>query len=202
MPAKNVTFPFDMEKAVAALAFFASEADGEDGRVTELTRGKASKLMFLADKHHLVKYGRPIFGGEYRAIKKGPVAQEVLDHLQSMIDGQENEYVEMLKKYIALDSRFEHPRLKSCQSPDTAVLATTELASIRHIIALYGKKTFGELTLLTHEMAAYKKAWGDGTVSMVVMNYEDFFEDDPDAIKGAFDEMVADFKLRSALGKL
>jgi len=202
MPANKVIFPFDFEKAVAALACFASESDGEDGRVTELTRGKASKLMFLADKHHLVKFGRPIFGGEYRAIKKGPVAQEVLDHLQSLIDGAETPQVDVLRKYLALDKRFENPRLKSCDSPDTAVLAATELASLRHIIAQYGKKTFGELTLLTHEMAAYKKAWGDGTTTMVVMSYEDFFEDDADAIKGAFEEMMADFELRSALGQV
>src|SRR5207247_4693024 len=41
--------------------------------VPELTPGKLFKLMFLAEKYHLVHYGRPITGDRYDAMNDGPV---------------------------------------------------------------------------------------------------------------------------------
>jgi uncharacterized phage-associated protein len=207
MSDKKVIFPFDFEKAVVALAYLASESDSEDERVTELTKFKAGKLLFLADKYHLVKYGRPIFGGEYRAIKHGPVPQEVLDCIQKLLAGDTNngegEDMSVLRSYLSVDRKFIYPRLRPCRTPDLAALSKTELDALRHVVGLHGRKSFDELRLLTHEMFAYKQVWdARGEADMVVMNYEDFFKEDADAIAGAFEEMIDDFELRNALGKV
>jgi hypothetical protein len=57
---------------------------------------------------------------------------------------------------------------------------------------------FGELKAITHSMFPYKKAWrekADGTNS-ADMSFEEFFEDDSDAIAGAREAMLEDDELR------
>lgn len=56
---------FDPDKAVAALGFLI-EKTGE-------TLYPLMKMLYLADKMHLSRYGRFIAGEEYVAMKKGPV---------------------------------------------------------------------------------------------------------------------------------
>src|SRR4051812_34811550 len=62
-----VEFKLDMEKVIATTLFLAGK------NLPELTEGKLLKLMFLADKYHLVRYGRPITGDRYEAMNHGPV---------------------------------------------------------------------------------------------------------------------------------
>ena len=50
----NVRFTFDREKALAAIAYLGTK------RIADLSKGKICKLVFLADKHHLVRHGRTI----------------------------------------------------------------------------------------------------------------------------------------------
>ena len=55
------------KKATQALNFFALKKDGK------INKMKAIKLIYLADRLHLRKYGRPIVGDIYWAMKLGPV---------------------------------------------------------------------------------------------------------------------------------
>src|SRR5437899_12988053 len=68
-----VAFTFDVEKASAALLYLASRD------LPAFDKGKACKLLFLADKLHLVRYGRPITGDHYWALEHGPVPSTVLN---------------------------------------------------------------------------------------------------------------------------
>jgi hypothetical protein len=52
----HIRFRFAPEKLVQALAFFA------DRGVRDLDKMKAAKLLFHADKYHLLTYGRPVLG--------------------------------------------------------------------------------------------------------------------------------------------
>ena len=49
-----VEFNIDFDKVIAATTYIASQSP----KLPELTMGKMCKLIFLADKHHLVRYGR------------------------------------------------------------------------------------------------------------------------------------------------
>jgi hypothetical protein len=61
---------------------------------------------------------------------------------------------------------------------------------------------FFQLKAITHEMVAYKKAWEkqrpDGAKQWP-MTFEDFFEEDPNAIAGALEEMTENHVIRKAL---
>ena len=58
---------FNIRKVANALILF------KDKKVFSLTKTKFIKMMFFADKLHLEKYGRSIFGDTYRKLQKGPV---------------------------------------------------------------------------------------------------------------------------------
>jgi uncharacterized phage-associated protein len=72
------SFTYRPDKAFAALTYLAFSA-----KVTLLDKKKASSLLYLADKAHLLRYGRPIFAERYRALKWGAVAQRTLDALNA-----------------------------------------------------------------------------------------------------------------------
>src|SRR5680860_294981 len=59
----DLRFQVSYEKATQALNFMATK-DG--GRISKL---KAIKLIFLADRYHLRKYGRPVVGDQYFAME-------------------------------------------------------------------------------------------------------------------------------------
>lgn len=72
----NITFKFNRQKAIETILFFAN-------RVSEPTRLKVMKLIYLADKTSLEKYGRFISGDTYVAMKHGPVPSCSYDLVKS-----------------------------------------------------------------------------------------------------------------------
>ena len=194
-----VRFDFDAEKAVAVIAYLASRVE----EVTSFDKYKAGKLIFLADKYHLVRYGRPILGDEYRALEFGPVPQGAMDMLHALID-PERQYtgagLEHPRRAVEVDTSFRYPKLRARGQADTEALSSSEMKALRHIVKLHGRKSFEELKALTHETVAYKKALASRSpgAGMVTMSYEDFFDEDGDAIEGAFEEMIENDALRKA----
>jgi hypothetical protein len=103
---------------------------------------------------------------------------------------------------IQIDRKFQHPRLKASGAADLACLSRSEIMAIEHVINEHGRKGFDELKALTHSMAAYQNAWAKAKAvgsKMEEMRYEDFFEDDSDAVAGALEEMLENDSLRKAL---
>src|SRR6185295_5585336 len=70
MPA--LTFEFEPEKFVEASVYLTE-------RCPLMTKMKLFKLLFFADKKHLLRYGRPILGARYIAMKDGPVPSQAYD---------------------------------------------------------------------------------------------------------------------------
>ncbi len=81
------------KKATQALNFFAVK---KDGRINKM---KAIKLIFLADKLHLRKYGRPIVGDSYLAMKFGPVGSQT-KNVAELSDRLPKEIATYARKYI------------------------------------------------------------------------------------------------------
>src|SRR5258706_11420326 len=74
-----IRFKFDSEKLVRALAFFASRG------VEDLDTLKSAKLLYFADRAHLLKYGRPIVGDDYYCMKNGPIPTNALGQIQDFL---------------------------------------------------------------------------------------------------------------------
>lgn len=68
-----ITFNFNEKKATQAAALFLKKAGGS------MDYMKLIKLLYLADRHALIHWERPITGGSYFLTKHGPVLNNVLD---------------------------------------------------------------------------------------------------------------------------
>jgi uncharacterized phage-associated protein len=192
----QVAFNFDIEKAVAALLCLAA-----DPRVTALDKYKAGKLMFLADKYHVVRYSRPIFGDFYKALPWGPVPQNLLRSVDAVIEGRVNfDHATRIARAIKLDRSYENPRIGPAEQPDRGALSDSDIEALDYVILEHGKKTFDELMALTHHMAAYRKVWEARKrgSKQALMRYEDFFDEDSGAVAGAREEMIENAELRKS----
>ncbi len=65
-----IQFEYDIAKTQTALAYFAGK------RLPAFDPDKAMALLFLADREHLLRFGRTITGDRYEARNNGPVAVE------------------------------------------------------------------------------------------------------------------------------
>lgn len=202
LPRRKVEFSYDFDKFLTCVQYFASKG------VPQLDKYKISKLLFLADKNHLVKYGRPIIGDRYCAIEHGPIPSRSLNLLNAFskkswvrlrvpdqpipipADRQLRQMVESLE----LDEKFTYPAFRTKKPPRLEFLSKSDLECLDLTIERFGNKTFSELKTITHSMRAYKKAHENSQNSN--MDYEDFFEEDTESIKGAREQMLENDAIR------
>jgi uncharacterized phage-associated protein len=193
----GVRFNFDSDRALAAIVYVASK------NPKNLDVYKMCKLIFLGDKLHLVRFGRPITGDDMRAMDYGPVPSVVYDWMKDLVAGNgEDERVRMLSDHLAIDTRYEHPHF-SCSKPIDFedYLSRSDIDALDEIVTLHGAKGFEELKVLTHAMPSWKNAWDDPrrTTRNPLMAIEDLFLDDSEALVGAKEEMIEDFEIRQAV---
>jgi uncharacterized phage-associated protein len=190
-----VRFELDTEKTTAAIAVLA-----ESG-LRDLTKYKICKLLFLSDKFHLVRYGRTITGDRICAMEYGPVPSATLDALNAFLGSETSnpksqEIAEKLSAYVSLESRYHNKHFYSTRRIDAErYLSPSDLDAINAVVKEHGAKSFEELKAMTHELFAYKKAWGDRYGDNPPMRFEDLFVEDPDAIEGAYEEMIENYEL-------
>jgi uncharacterized phage-associated protein len=195
MAAMAVAFTFDFGKAGAALVYLASK------ELPAFDKGKACKLLFLADKFHLVRYGRPITGDHYWALEHGPVPSALLNLINNVEKNDlSDRNARELSESLELDRSFENPRFRARQGADLDLLSTSDIEALDRVAEAHGRKSFAELRALTHETVAYQRAWArrPAKKGSVPMNFEDFFDEDADAIVGAREEMLENDGLRKS----
>lgn len=181
-----IRFPFNPEKFRAALQYLAAK------NLPEFDKYKVCKLLFLADKRHLVRHGRPITGDLYKALPHGPAPTTALDLLNAAIDGSQP------IAGIGFDTRYQYPRILAANVEDQ-FLAASEREILDETGAKFGAMDFAELRALTHALPEYERGWARRAGSAGVMDFEDFFEEDPEAIAGAREAMLEDCALRGWL---
>lgn len=188
-----VEFAFSFAKAQAALLYLANIG------LSEFTKGKACKIIFLADKQHLVKNARPITGDWYAAMEHGPVPSHLLALLDEIEDGAKSPEAIELSSALDLDRSFQYPRLIPKRRPDLSQLSESDIEALDSTVRAFGAMTFAQLRALTHETPAYDKAWSERQqANRGIMKFEDFFEEDGDARSGVQEEMLENAALRKA----
>lgn len=136
---------FDRDKALEVILFIAQS-------LNHPTLHSISKMLYLADKLHLQDYGRLICGDRYIAMEYGPVPSAIYD-MMKVADRRETldvDWDELIQEALEVcQGRYIVPKRDS----DMDLLAESEVECIQQTIALYGKKSFGELTDITHDVA-------------------------------------------------
>ena len=137
-------FQFDPEKATEALLYVAARVDGQDLYTT-------LKVLYLADKYHLHRYGRFIFGDSHHALPNGPVPQGAYDILKGVRGDTNGVRYEPAEHAIRIAGNVILPQ----RDADTDVFSASDLECLNEAIDEFGKLPFGELKKITHD-AAYK----------------------------------------------
>ena len=146
----KIRFRFDPDKLVAALTLLAS-------RVPDLDVMKSLKLLYFADKAHLLKYGRPILGDDYYGMAYGPVPSVSYDIIKTAFGGQ-TPLVATLSEYLDVDSTGPHPTFRAKRAPDMDAFSASDVEILEQTIEKYGDKDARELRRLAHEEPEIKLA--------------------------------------------
>ncbi len=158
------------KKVTQALNFIARKKDGK------INKMKAIKLIFFADRLHLRKYGRPIIGDVYWAMKLGPVGSRA-KNVAELSDIPE-EVLAYAKKYIKpIDDKKQ--TLVSLKAEDLTVFSKTDIECLEAAYDEFSDKDQFELADITHqypEWIKHEKELNSGK-KRVRMDYDDFFAD-------------------------
>jgi uncharacterized phage-associated protein len=160
------------KKATQALNLLARKKDGK------INKMKAIKLIFLADRLHLRKYGRPIIGDMYWAMKLGPVGS--LTKNIAELSSISEEALAYAKKYIKpIDNKKQS--LASIRREDLSVFSKTDLECIESVYDRFSDKDQFELAEITHEFPEWTKHEKEleRGKKRVKMDYNDFFANTP-----------------------
>lgn len=172
----HLKFRPKLDKIVEVILYIAHKKPGAD-------KYQIVKFMYLSDREHLSRYGRPITQEVYYALPYGPVASKAMDMLEGdrsvLRDvGIEELPVELVKK--AVGARMIHALGAPRRDFDSDLFSKSDLKILDEIILKYGDFSFDELYRLTHKHYAYTKAWNGRRPhsNRSLMYYEDMIEDE------------------------
>ena len=142
------------------------------------------KILFYADKFHLQKYGRPVFGDVYIKMPYGPVGSFAYDILKKS-DFIPQDILKTINESLEIRKENDIPAVFAKREPDLDCFSETDLECLNEAIDKCKKIDFASLTQITHE----EKAWQQVNMNSE-MNYELFIDEDiPDR-----DELIAYMK--------
>ncbi len=170
MTVMNMPIETSYKKVTQALNFLARK---KDGRINKM---KAIKLIYLADRLHLRKYGRPIVGDVYWAMKLGPVGSRAKNVAE--LSNIPDNVLSYAKRYVRpIDEKKHH--IESLRETDHDVFSKTDIDCLETVYGKFADKDQFELKDMTHqypEWPKYEKELKSGK-KRVKMDYKDLLVD-------------------------
>jgi uncharacterized phage-associated protein len=160
---------FNHKKAVHTLAYLAQKEGGV------INKMKAFKLIWLSDRLHLRKYGRPILNDVYFALPKGPIpssTKDLADNSDYLADNEK----ELREQVLENAGRYA---IKTKTEAQKNVFSESDLEVMSLVYDNFGNLDEFTLSELSHEYPEWKKfekSLQMGHSSRFEMNYQDFFE--------------------------
>lgn len=148
-------FALDTDKVVEAVVFIAA-------RIPDPTLHSVSKVLFHADKMHLSRFGRPISGDRYIAMKHGPVPSAAYDILK-ILRGADSFFPlpERARGAIGVDDYS----VRALRAADEAVLSVSERECLEVSAQEHGAKSFKQRSAESHG-PAWKAADPNGLIEL------------------------------------
>ena len=122
------------------------------------------KLVYLADKFFLLRYGSTITCDRFIAFPRGPVSAQtlaILDRNEEHIEDNENTVVEEFEKLYDYTQRPKtkkvHTIFAKDVSNDFGALSKNEMKVLDIIVETFGKMQYDDLKEYTHTFSEWKK---------------------------------------------
>lgn len=167
----------NVQAIVEAILHIVTEAEAASLTVTQYD---VVKSLFLADRRHLNRYGRPITFDNYKAMLHGPVPDLAYDLLKEDGYAMARNGVASLpwKRRSAPEVGGKCVAFYAPQRPiDEDVLSPSDMRELSHGLTVVKSLGFGQVRKLTHEDRAYLDAWEDDeAVKSFPMSYSLFFD--------------------------
>jgi len=120
------------------------------GKLKKTDKLKIVKLMYLADKCHLLRYGRTITDDDYLALPMGPIGSLTLDVLNcNPATFDENAIKTIQEHIIRVDANIIENNNR-CRG-DFDMLSETDIEVIDFIIDKFGRRRTPEIVKYTHD---------------------------------------------------
>jgi uncharacterized phage-associated protein len=174
------------KKGTQAINYFARKKKGQ------INKMKAVKLIYLADRYHLRKYGRPIVGDTYWAMKLGPVGSYTLNLANLSENNLDKDCFKYARAYLTHPKDdLENQEMVSQKEVDMEVFSQTDIEAFERIYQEFGDKDQFELArVITHgypEWSKFKKDIESGKTRRARMDYIDFFKNSTVSNDSVFD---------------
>lgn len=152
-----IKFKFDVNKALASLLYVSSVLKQTKHKDADYYR--VMKILYFADKSHLVKYGRPILGDDYVAMEHGPVPSKTYDIVKivkgTSLCSDRDGYGELFT--------ISNKNILPIASPDMDDFSESDIECLNKSIEENWNLSFGQLKNKSHD-TAYLKANRDDII--------------------------------------
>jgi uncharacterized phage-associated protein len=152
-------FQIDIEKAKAVVLYIA-------GQLGETDFHRVFKILYFAEKEHLVNYGRPIVGDTYYAMKNGPVPSFIYDALKyARGNGAYSDSFVSIANAITIKSNFT---FVAKENADLDELSKSDIACLDKSIQENKDIEYTALTEKSHD-EAWKSADKDDAMNLEII---------------------------------
>jgi uncharacterized phage-associated protein len=152
-----VRFNYDKDKSIASILFILNKLGKTDFH-------KVFKILYFADQKHLTKYGNPITGDIYIAMKNGPVPSKVYDILKTVRDNVK--FNVTLKELTDLFEIHGNHEVTAKVNANLDFLSESDIECLESSIEENKNLSFDELTEKSHK-DAWNKASRDNELSFL-----------------------------------
>lgn len=119
-----------------------------------LSKHHLSKVLYVADKQHIAKFGRTLTGEIYIAMENGPVPSRLYDFIKIVQGNSDGAYLAKYAKYLPEFLGFRSPFfVVAKQQPNFDFLSQSAIEALDYGIQTVGAMSFGQRTNFTHDAA-------------------------------------------------
>jgi uncharacterized phage-associated protein len=151
-------FEFQPEKSLAVASYLASRT-GE-------TMHAILKMVYVADRFHLERYGRPITGDRFTAMKEGACPSRIYDSMKVLRGEQSTNYLPNSEKYLDVDATTYDVSVKDMPSLD--VLSASDIECLDEAISILKRLGRWEIHKMAHD-AAWQKTSRNATMDILTI---------------------------------
>jgi len=144
---------YEQQKSIEAIIYIAQKIENVDYY-------KVLKLLYFADKEHLINYGRTITGDTYYRLEHGPCPTNNYDLIKSR---KSTLFTKKLNTDFDVETKHS---IVALREPNLDYLSESDIECLNNVITNIGVKGFAEIKELSHDIA-YKKARQNKAISFL-----------------------------------